>query len=197
MKKIGEASNTSSDSGSVSVPTKRMRNETDDEEIIDVDSNVFNRNQPVIMAVYVEPETNQEKLSIIATAPSGAENIAFSLVGSGPGSSSAQITYDWAKILYNVDVIFEKSIKDGSLPKCHPKLMAIRKELENNRQSIDDIPRGVIELNLPIPVQTATDSIKIQGGVKEGCKVIIVDLKAYQHSYSVKQSDKVVKFEDL
>ena len=61
-----------------------------------------------------------------------------SLAGSGPGSSLAQITYDWAKILYYVDAIFGKSIKDGNLLKCHPKLMSIRKKLENNRESIDD-----------------------------------------------------------
>jgi len=62
---------------------------------------------------------------------------------------------------------------------------------------MDDIPRGVIEISLPILVQPAPDAVKFQGGTKDGHNIVTADLKAYHKSYSVKQSDKEVKFEEV
>jgi len=56
--------------------------------------------------------------------------------------------------------------------------MALKKELENNRDLIDDIPQGVIEISLPIPVQTAPDAVKFQGCMKDGHKIVTADFKA-------------------
>ncbi|KZS01517.1 Uncharacterized protein APZ42_001802, partial [Daphnia magna] len=72
----------------------------------------------------------------------------FSLVGSGPGSSTARITYSWPKILFEIEAIFKKAITSSELRVCHPKIIALKNELKNNRDSIDSTPKGSMELTL-------------------------------------------------
>lgn len=43
---------------------------------------------------------------------------------------------------------------------------------------------------LPIPVLAATNWIKVLGGNKDDCKIVLFDSKAHEQSYSVKHSDK-------
>ena len=58
-----------------------------------------------------------------------------------------------------MEELFEKAIKVDKLPTCHPKILALKKGLQNARQSIDEIPREAIQLNLRIPVKTAAKTI--------------------------------------
>ena len=181
-------------SGSGASGSKRMLNEdppeTGDE---DMDSKIVHHNEPIIMTVYRD-ETEKEKVGILVALPGGCDDVEFSLLGGGAGSSTARITYSWPKVIYNLDNIFGKSCKAP----FHPKILAFKKELENNRDAVDAIPRGVLELTLPIPVQTATDSFTFTGCVKgDGSRILIADLSAYQNSNTQKQADKKVKFSEL
>ena len=173
-----------SDISSGNLPLKKIKNDADDSglsDVQDLDHNISHLNQPFLIAIYSDPGTYQEMLFLVAAVPDGAEHIEFSLVGSGPGSSLAKITYSWPQLAYDFNLIFGKALLSG-LPACHPKIMALKKELENNRDSIDDIPQGVIEISLPIPVQTAPDAVKFQGCMKNGHKIVTADLKAYHKS---------------
>ena len=71
----------------------------------------------------------------------------------------------------------------------------LKKGLQSNRSSIDKIPTGVMELKLPIAVQTVSSSI-IRAGKRneEGGTVVIFEMKAYQNLYTLKQKDVTVKF---
>lgn len=183
----------------VDLPVKKFKNEADDSgssDVVDPDQYITHRNQPMLMTTYSEPETGQEKLFLLISVPEGARNLEFSIVGNGPGSMKAQVTYSWPSLTYDLDSIFERAFKTG-LPTCHPKIMALKKELENHRDCVDEIPVGVIELSLPIPVQTAAESIKFQGGLKDGHRIVMADLKAYAKPYLLKQADKIIKFDEL
>ena len=81
------------------------------------------------------------------------------------------------------------------LPDCHPKILALKKCLQGNRNSIDETPTGVIELTLPRPIQTVANKI-IRKGKKNlyGNIVIVVKLIAYQNAYTVKKEDQAVVF---
>ena len=150
----------------------------------------YHQNEPFLMTVYRD-ETQKEKLSLLVALPGGCDDVEFSLVGGGGGSSTARITYCWPKSLYNIDHIFGKSCQAP----FHPKIMGFKKELENNRETVDAIPRSILELKLPIPVQTAIDSYTFSGGVKDdGTRLLMADLTAYQNNYTHKQADKKVKF---
>ena len=62
------------------------------------------------MTVYKDPESLEEKLCVIASLPGGVSDVEFSLIGSGPGSNTAKITYSWPPIVYDIPGIFNKDI---------------------------------------------------------------------------------------
>jgi hypothetical protein len=90
--------------------------------------------------------------------------------------------------MLDIDSLFAKfNIRNEKISPMHPKIIAMKTELENNSDSVDAIPQAVIEIPLPIPVQTAIDSYKFVGGKKpDGSIFVIADLNAYQNSYTVK-----------
>ena len=140
-----------------------IRNDSGIEDHESVDAYVTHKNQPVLTDVYLDPETEKEIDVIMATLYGGATDVQFSLVGSGPGTSTAKITYNWPPLSFEIEDLFEKPIKSEKLPTCHPKILALKKGLQNCRGAIDETPRGSIELNFPIPVQTAENSILRNG----------------------------------
>jgi hypothetical protein len=66
--------------------------ETVSEEEEDMDSEVVHKNQPVLMLVYKNPETEEENLCVAVTLHGGVSDVEFSLVGSGPVSKTANIS---------------------------------------------------------------------------------------------------------
>ena len=185
--------------------SKRMRSSTltDDSEEKDLDGRdlqIVHHNHPALVTVYKDPATQQEKVFIVISLPGGSGEAEFSLVGNGPGSSTAHIQYDWPPVLFDIDSLFAKvNIGNEKISEFHPKILALKNELQNHRDSVDAIPQTVIEIPLPIPVQTATDSYKFVGGTRktDGTRFMIVDLTAYQSSYSVKKSDMKVTFVEI
>ncbi len=194
-----------SGSGSSGGPSsnKRFKQDSEDQENdFDclIDSQISHRNQPVLMEIYIDPVTEREILVIVAYLIGGVTDVEFSLVGSGPGCSIGRITYTWPEMSIDVEDLFELPINkkniEEQLPACHPKMLAIKKGLHNTRESIDVLPKGVIDLNLPIAVQTAADTIKRRGKKKpDGTTVLIVELMAYESAYTVKQDDQKILFE--
>lgn len=175
---------------------KRTRDEEGDDD--DHDSQVKHRNQPVLMSVYLDPVTEQEKVIVVASLPGGTEEAKFSLVGLGPGTKTARIVYHWPKISFQFDELFAKQIKADKITNYHPKIVALKKDLQLNRERIDQNPTGSMELTLPISVQTAESSI-LRYGVRQqndGSRVLIAELTAYQSMYTVKEEEDAVKFEE-
>ena len=78
---------------------------------------------------------------------------------------------------------------------CDPKILALKDDLMFTRQYKDQVPKSSIEISLSIPVQTAANTIK-RGGKqrKDGCQTIVVELIAYQSSFTVKPEDEKIVF---
>jgi hypothetical protein len=73
--------------------------------------------------------------------------------------------------------------------------MALKEDLKFNRQHINDNSKGAIEIDLPIPVQTAKTTISRNGvNRKDGSQAVIVELTAYESSYVVKPEDTKISF---
>lgn len=92
---------------------------TDFEETID--SQVKHYNLLILMEVYIHPDTKEEKVVVVASLHGDVGDVKFCIVGNGPGTSIAKIIYEWPEISFGVEQIFEKRIKGGRLPTCHPK----------------------------------------------------------------------------
>ena len=60
-------------------PTQKLSEEED------LNSNVDRKNQPVLISVYKEPDTEEKKLCVVVTLHGGVSDVEFSLVGSVPG----------------------------------------------------------------------------------------------------------------
>ena len=76
----------------------------------------------------------------------------------------------------------------GELAECYPKILALKEDLKFTRQQRDDIPKESIELKLPIPVQTANNTVT-RSGVNwklNESQAVIVELTAYESSYVIK-----------
>jgi len=170
------------------------QNEEEEEE--SMDSNIVHHNQPVVMTVYRDHVTQNQRVGILITLPGGAEDVEFSLLGSGPGSSTARLTYSWPRISYDIDSFFEKDINRKEMFPSDPLISSFKQELQNHRETVDCIPKGVIDLTLPIPVQTVSESISKRGKKRDdGSCVMVVVLSAFENYYTVKKEEKRVSFE--
>jgi hypothetical protein len=111
---------------------------------------IVHNNQPILMEVFGDPVTEKDKVIVVASILGGTTDVEFSLLGSGPGTTQAQISYKWAPLSFNIEELFAKEIKTGTTPSCHPKVVQLKKGLQNCRASKDDTPIGTIELTLPM-----------------------------------------------
>ena len=187
------------DAGCSGTPSKHAKAGDEAEDASeDLDSAISHENQPVMTPVFKDPETENEKVIMVAALPGGAKEVEFSLIGTGAGTSYGKITYSWPQIMYDPVALFASSIKKKLLEQYHPKILAVKNDLPNHRISIDAIPRAVMTVKFPIPVITAEDSI-IRSGVQldDGTMVMMVELMAYQNSYAIKKKDTKVSFEKL
>lgn len=167
------------------------------EKEISSDSKITHYNQPIQVEVYQDPVTENEKVVIVASLPGGASDAEFTLVGSGPGTTLARFTYKWPPMSFRFEELFKKSIEDGSIQSYHPKIVALKKGLRNCRDSIDDIPVGVIDIELPIPVLTLENSISRNGRKSvDGSLLMVIELMAYESAYTIKPSSKKIVFEE-
>ena len=196
----GGSSSTDRGSDHSIVPNKRSKNEIETDATADeerLDFHIEHCNQPILMEVYVDPTTENTKLVVVAALPGGATDGDFNLLGAGPGSNIARITYQWPEVCYDVEKLFAKSIDDGTLPSCHPKILALKKGLQRARESVGVAPVGVINLNLPIPVLTSESTIIRKGEIDRdtGTLLLIIELTAYESAYTVQRNPIV--FEEI
>ncbi len=112
---------TSSSSTTTSTGHSSKRNRVSD----DVDENVEPEkkespvsytNDPVIMTVYQDPDTEKDILFIAVILPGGVDDsaVTFSLCTSGHGSSNAKITYPWPKIIFDWKTMFDTELEKKS-----------------------------------------------------------------------------------
>ena len=200
MKRIssGKTAGNCEDSRSSSTGAeKRQRLDEDGEECLaHCDPDISHINQPLLMSVYIDPVTEVEHLVIVATLLGGVTEAKFTLVGDGTGTRKARIEFDWPEPSVDIEGLFAQEIDSGEIPFCHPMIIAMKRDLKNCRENIEHYPKGFIDLDLPISVQTASESISISGkqNATIATKILIVRLKAFQDSYTVQEKQQKVVF---
>ncbi|XP_032778823.2 uncharacterized protein LOC116917465 [Daphnia magna] len=189
------ASNESSSSSRGLTKVAKLDEEEGATAFMNLDSRFNNNTQPIVVSVYKDHVTEQEKVIILCVLPNGADEIRFRLIGSGPGTMFAVIEYAWTPIAYEIEALFGDEIKKAEMATCDPKILALKDDLKFTRQHKAQAPKGSIEINLPIPVQTAANTIKREGKTrKDGSQAILVELIAYQFRYTVKREDEKIVF---
>ena len=200
-RKAADVTNDDSNCSSGTTFNKLLKIKDEEKEVgcvEDLDAKIVHHNQPIIMSVFKDPETEEEKVIIVAVLPVGATKVCFSLVGSGPGPRLARIDYSWPPIGFEIEALFKDGIDDGKIASCHPKILALKEDLTYTRSHITETPRGAIELTLPIPVQTSAETIKRSGQCrKDNSQAVVVELKAYQSNYTIKPQDTEITFKKV
>lgn len=105
------------------------------------------------------------------------------------------IEYAWPPKTYEIEAFFEDEIKKGEIATCYPKILALKNDLKFTRQPKDQVPKGSIEIEIPIPFQTAANTVTRGGKTrKDGSQAILVKLIAHQTSYTVKPENEKIVF---
>ncbi len=146
------ASNEASSSSRGVAKIAKLNEEEGAMAFVNQDSKFNHINQPIVVSAYKDHETEQEKVIILCVLPSGATDIRFRLLGSGPGTILAVVEYSWPPIAFEIEDLFRDEIKKGDIAPCDPKILALKDDLMFTRQHKDQVPKGSIEISLPIPV---------------------------------------------
>lgn len=117
----------------------------------------------------------------------GTSNFSFELSEDG---ETVKLFFEWPKPMYNVGEIFNFFPMDN-IPNYHPKYLALENALEVVRSSVDDKPRGSIDIKLPIPVQNLSSTWTKKQIDKDGCTMLYLELSGFQTKYAVKNEEKV------
>ena len=167
-------------------------------EVGERDDGITHKNQPAIMTVYKDPESLCEQVCFCVALPSGVMDVKFSLLGSGPATTTAKISYTWPEIMFSVEGLFAVEIKNNSLSSTHPLIVGLKLELENNRSNIAAKPEGSIELTLPIPVQTDSKTVGYKAGRNADSVIIMIArLSAFHNSYTKEKTEFDCQFQDF
>ena len=195
------STSTASTSTLISNASKRQHSDDLDAsncEVGERDDGITHKNQPAIMTVYKDPESLCEQVCVCVALPSGVTDVKFSLLGSGPATTTAKISYTWPEIMFSVEGLFAVEIKNNSLSSTHPLIVGLKLELENNRSNIAAKPEGSIELTLPIPVQTDSKTVGYKAGRNaDGVIIMIARLSAFHNSYTKEKTEFDCQFQDF
>jgi hypothetical protein len=201
---LDDAAGCSSSNSSAGNSTKRSRFEEDEDvvedDLEDRDSRITFHNYPLLIDIYEDSETMAEKVCVCVSLPSGVvEPIQLSLLGSGPASTTASISYTRPKLLYTVDGLFSSEMKvETGKQTTSSMIMGLKGELKRNRSNVESIPMGTMEITLPIAVQTDPQTISYKVGKNsEGVIVLIAKLSAFHSVYSKKKTVFDISFADF
>ena len=67
-------------------------------------------NQPCLIEVYRDPATQSDKVIIVISLIGGVTEVEFLLLGPGPGTVYARVTYRWPQAAFKIEQLFEKDI---------------------------------------------------------------------------------------
>ncbi len=139
------ASSASTSTSVGNAPKRQHCDETEsaNSEEEDRDDGLVHQNHPALMTVWKDPENFCEKVCVCVNLPSGATDIKFTLLGTGPATNSALISYIWPETIYTVEGMFASEMKSKSLSPTHPLIMSLKQELENNGPNIEASLRAV------------------------------------------------------
>ena len=98
--------------------------------------------------------------------------------------------------MYTVNDMFKRWLDKKVIEPYHPKIVAVKKELENVRDSVEAEPKGVIEIDFPIQVQTDTSTVQKYGiAGADGTKIFMAELMAFQKAYTITSADTKTQFQ--
>lgn len=152
---------------------------------------VEHTNYPCICEKFLDPFTGNEKVLVVVNIPSGAQNVEIDICSDG---DHITLSYYWAKLMYSAEDLFKADLQ--SEKPYHPKILAVLNGLERIRLQIEEVPKSIMRIKLPIKIQTSQDSwIKKEIQGKDATQVVIAEFQGFKKTYFKKKTETLVKFE--
>lgn len=147
----------------------------------------IHQNYPVLCSVFKDPENQFEKVVLAVALPGGAIEPRIEVTEDG---LVALVKYGWPRTIFNLDDLFMKELQSKAINEYHPKILCLKNALESVRERVDACPEGQIKVNLPIKIQTATDTWS-KGRVKreDGTFLAFAQFKGYIKEYNKKTNE--------
>lgn len=163
----------------------------DDPSIYPCDN--MHQNYPSVVGTFKDPDTQLEKVIIAVSLPGGVKNVKTELNDDG---TRLLVKYAWPQPIFDMEDLFRKQLADQLINLHHPKVLCVQNGLEKVRKRIDAAPESLLTLNLPIKVQTSSDSWT-KSGIKrdDGTQLVLVELTGYVKQYNKKITDETVTFD--
>ncbi|CAK4070433.1 unnamed protein product [Aphanomyces euteiches] len=118
-------------------PTKRLRYQEVADEPEDTPSDVINCiHYACNVATYRDPNSMQEMVIATICLPSGSNKLDFVVDQSG---LFGLVKMDWPIIMSNVEDIFANEIKSKTITHYHPKVMALKEQLQRVASVINEV----------------------------------------------------------
>lgn len=156
-------------------------------------SSITHQNYPILCETYKDPDTSHEKVVLAVALPSGAQNVKVELTDDG---KMVIINYNWPNTMFDMKDMFKKQFAGKQIDIYHPKVVCLNNALENMRKCSDNAPNASIKVNLPLMVQTSTDTWTKSGLRREdGTQVIIAEFKGYIRNICEPLTDSTVTFD--
>ena len=155
--------------------------------------------QPMVsIGKWIHPVTFEEKYTVLVVLPSGVSDGDVIIPARDDGTDEMSISYPWTDAFVNMDILYSKELAQNIYTSSHPEIMAMKESLRDVKKSIDDIPKSVINIKLPVKVQTSHQSYShdvIVTKLKEGNHLVTVRIRltAFDTSYIVPSAKKKIK----
>lgn len=151
---------------------------------------VDHQNYPCICETFIEPETGVEKVILVISLPSGAQNTEIDVSNDG---KIVKIAYYWSQAIYNYHSLFKTELEHEKV--YHPMFVALQKGLQKVRTTIEEAPKSIIQVGLPIKVQTTSGSWTNKGITCKDSVIVIAKFQGFHKDYYKKKEETIVKFE--
>lgn len=144
-----------------------------------------------LTSYWVEPGTTNRMVSVAIVLPSGVGPEDFS-VRVVEGGRELELKVEWPVPLVNLEMLHKKwtdSNKPDRMEKYHPKFLGFEACLKKFRQHSRHIVESIARFALPFPVQTHIVNQYPLGWLQSACRMIYVDLKAYEEEYALERNE--------
>lgn len=173
--------------------------QTEPEDTVDQeeDAKIQFFNTPYVTWTYTDHKKKCNFVNVAVPLISGTTDVNFTISDDG---LTVFLNYTWPVSIYKPLDLYHDEINSENpeikISADHPKIHSLVSHLLNEEITENSFPRGRISIKLPVAVVREVDGwVKKPIKKKDGSKIVLLELKAYQDKSIIKDSDTSIIFD--
>lgn len=118
-------------------------------------SSFSHQNFPIVCSKFTDPDTEREKVLMVASMPGGSENIRIEISEDG---RMVTVRYAWTRSMCDIRELFRHQLMKKDFTTYHPMVLSFKAQLLKAKSSIEAAPDAAIQVRLPIQIQKSLGS---------------------------------------